>query len=372
MKKWFLHILLLAGLFGVLTTSCSQEEGLEPQASDETVQVMFTIALDGPSARSRATWGDNYDNNDTNDYDSAIGDDFDNYIDPDKFFAKLTLGTNTYDVKNIAYWQQPDPNKNIYEFVGEVEVNISQTTSYPNAKVMVYANMDSPTTQTFGTSYTSTNPYGVQYIPMWGVQTVSLSLTPGTRTTFNEPIYLLRAMAKVEINLTAEGYTLEGVTLNRYNPTGYNLPAGAAKVENTKKLHYDNESPLSFNPCTTTTGEDLDFSVSNNHLVFYLPEVANSAGENELVMTFSLKKGTETVTLQAPYLYFRQYTDGKAEGATPFDVVRNHWYRYNITAVNTSVEVDLGILYQVMDWTPINNGTLTFGGESGATHTPAN
>jgi hypothetical protein len=179
-------------------------------------------------------------------------------------------------------------------------------------------------------------------------------------------------MAKVEINLTAEGYTLEGVTLNRYNPTGYNLPAGAAVVENTKKLHYDNENPLSFNPCTTTTGEDLDFSVSNNHLVFYLPEVANSADENELVMTFSLKKGTETVTLQAPYLYFRQYTNGKAEGATPFDVVRNHWYQYNITAVNTSVEVDLGILYQVMDWTPINNGTLTFGGESGATHTPAN
>ena len=29
MKKWFLHILLLAGLFGVLTTSCSQEEFLE-------------------------------------------------------------------------------------------------------------------------------------------------------------------------------------------------------------------------------------------------------------------------------------------------------------------------------------------------------
>ena len=354
MKKWFLHILFLAGLFGVLTTSCSQEED-DPTQESRKAQVVFTLALDGQSSGSRGTW-EEYSPSD-------IGEGIDNRINPDQFHVQIIAGGKTYTVSNILTLPKGD---NVYEFMGEVSVEASAT----NAKIMVYANMDSPTTPTFGTSYTSTNPYGVQYIPMWGVQTVSLSLTPGTRTTLNEPIYLLRAMAKVEINLTAEGYTLEGVTLNRYNPTGYNLPAGAAVVENTKKLHYDNENPLSFNPCTTTTSEDLDFSVSNNHLVFYLPEVANSADENELVMTLSLKKGTETVTLQAPYLYFRQYTDGKAEGATPFDVVRNHWYQYNITAINTSIEVDLGIFYQVMDWTPINNGTLTFGGESGAIHTP--
>ena len=354
MKKWFLHILFLAGLFGVLTTSCSQEED-DPTQESRKAQVVFTLALDGQSSGSRGTW-EEYSPSD-------IGEGIDNRINPNQFHVQIIAGGKTYTVSNILTLPKGD---NVYEFMGEVSVEASAT----NAKIMVYANMDSPTTQKFVTSYTSTNPYGVQYIPMWGVQTVSLSLTPGTRTTLNEPIYLLRAMAKVEINLEPEGYTLEGVTLNRYNPTGYNLPAGAADVENTKKLHYDNENPLSFNPSTTTTGEDLDFSVSNNHLVFYLPEVANRAGENELVMTLSLKKGTETVTLQAPYLYFRQYTDGKAEGATPFDVVRNHWYRYNITAVNTSVEVDLGIFYQVMNWTPINNGSLTFGGESGAIHTP--
>lgn len=353
MKKWFLHILFLAGLFGVLTTSCSQEED-DPTQESRKAQVVFTLALDGQSSGSRGTWEEYSPSN--------IGEGIDNRINPDQFHVQIIAGGKTYTVSNILTLPKGD---NIYEFMGEVSVEASAT----DARIMVYANMNTPSASTFETSYTSTNPYGVQYIPMWGVQTVSLSLTPGTRTTLNEPIYLLRAMAKVEINLTAEGYTLEGVTLNRYNPTGYNLPAGAADVENTKKLHYDNENPLSFKPCTTTTGEDLDFSVSNNHLVFYLPEVANSAGENELVMTLSLKKGTETVTLQAPYLYFRQYTDGKAEGATPFDVVRNHWYKYNITAINTSIEVEMGIYYQVMEWTPIKNGTLTFGGGSGATHT---
>ena len=276
MKKWFLHILFLAGLFGVLTTSCSQEED-DPTQESRKAQVVFTLALDGQSSGSRGTW-EEYSPSD-------IGEGIDNRINPDQFHVQIIAGGKTYTVSNIL--TLPKGN-NVYEFMGEVSVEASAN----GARIVVYANMNTPSTSTFVTSYTSTNPYGVQYIPMWGVQTVSLSLTPGTRTTLNEPIYLLRAMAKVEINLTAEGYTLEGVTLNRYNSTGYNLPADAAVavVVNTKKLHYDNENPLSFNPCTTTTGEDLNFSVSNNHLVFYLPEVANGTGENgDLTMTLTIK-----------------------------------------------------------------------------------
>ena len=333
MKKWFLHILFLAGLFGVLTTSCSQEED-DPTQESRKAQVVFTLALDGQSSGSRGTW-EEYSPSD-------IGEGIDNRINPDQFHVQIIAGGKTYTVSNIL--TLPKGN-NVYEFMGEVSVEASAN----GARIVVYANMNTPSTSIFETNYTTTNPYGVEYIPMWGVQTVNLSLSPGTRTTLTEPIYLLRAMAKVEINLEPEGYTLEGVTLNRYNPTGYNLPAGAADVEYTKKLHYDNENPLSFNPCTTTTGEDLDFSVSNNHLVFYLPEVANSADENELVMTLSLKKGTETVSLQAPYLYFRQYTDGIAEGATPFDVVRNHWYVYTITKVNDKIEVEVKVSVKPWD-----------------------
>ena len=334
MKKWFLHILFLAGLFGVLTTSCSQEED-DPTQESRKAQVVFTLALDGQSSGSRGTW-EEYSPSD-------IGEGIDNRINPDQFHVQIIAGGKTYTVSNIL--TLPKGN-NVYEFMGEVSVEASAN----GARIVVYANMNTPSTSIFETNYTTTNPYGVEYIPMWGVQTVNLSLSPGTRTTLTEPIYLLRAMAKVEINLEPEGYTLEGVTLNRYNPTGYNLPAGAADVENTKKLHYDNESLLSFNPCTTTTpGKNLSFNVSNNHLVFYLPEVANSADENELVMTLSLKKGTETVSLQAPYLYFRQYTDGIAEGATPFDVVRNHWYVYTITKVNDKIEVEVKVSVKPWD-----------------------
>ena len=373
MKKWFLHILLLAGLFGVMTTSCSQEDGLEPQASDETVQVMFTIALDGPSARSRATWGDNYDNNDTNDYDSAIGDDFDNYIDPDKFFVKLTLGTNTYDVKNIAYWQQPDPNKNIYEFVGEVEVNISQTTSYPKAKVMVYANMTPATEEnnkgkeTFATNYDTYPGTGVKYIPMWGVQTISnLSLTPGARNMLPD-IYLLRAMAKVEVIMkdTDPNHAISNIKLNHYNTMGYCLPEGWD--ETTTAATTDLELENVIRPLTNKreTNESFTESTVSGYKCFtiYVPEYRNIAPDSQTSVTPS----TITVTIgDKDYdIEFKKYADGAATDVA-YNIVRNHIYRYTITAVNTSKPIGgFNITYMVTDWNEVTDLDLDFGYDSG-------
>ena len=346
MKKWFLHILLLVGLFGMLTTSCSQDEGLESQASDEKVQVMFTIALDGPSARSRATWGDTYD--------SAIGNDFDNYIDPDKFYVKLVIGNTSYDVQNIVTIKESD---NVYKFMGEVSVT---ATSLTDAKIMVYANMDvdenGAIVQTFTPNYSINPGTGVKYIPMWGVHTITqaenLSLTPGSCTELQSPIYLLRAMAKVEVNLSAKGFTLTGLSLNRYKTKGNCLPANANTVANTEALSYnstDQTDQVCFNPASDgASTQALSFNVSNDHLVFYLPEVANATGNDELVMTLSLKKGDQDITLNAPYLYFRQYTSGKADNANPFDVVRNHWYQYNITTINDAIGASLDV--KVNQW----------------------
>ena len=125
MKNWFLHILLLAGLFGVLTTSCSQEEGLEPQVTKEKVQVSFSIELDTPTARSRANnkWGDNYDDNANNNYLSDSGNSFENAINPNQFHVEIKMideeGVNveTYSVQKISIF--PSTNNNIYNFVGE-------------------------------------------------------------------------------------------------------------------------------------------------------------------------------------------------------------------------------------------------------------
>ena len=248
MKKWFLHILLLAGLFGVLTTSCSQEdEGLEMvTAGKEKVMVRFSIALN--KSESRATW-------DTND-DGATGSEFDNRINPNQFFVTLTLTdeknqTQTYNVKNVVYWESD--NINVYEFVGEVEVNIASTTTYTKAQVKVYANMNVDQ-EKFDANLDTYPGRGVQYIPMWGVETFqNLSLTPGEMNELST-IYLLRSMSKIEVtlkpSLVTEGYSITGVNLDKYNSRGYTLPTGTS--DSTMKFDMDG----CFNPYTPEEDED--------------------------------------------------------------------------------------------------------------------
>ena len=60
------------------------------------------------------------------------------------------------------------------------------------------------------------------------------------------------------------------------------------------------------------------------------------------------------------YIYY-----GTAGKETEWNIVRNHIYRYTITAVNTAVDVHLTLEYMVMDWTNVANPDLTFGYEDG-------
>ena len=83
MKNWFLHILLLAGLFGVLTTSCSQDADdptMDSRSEKEKVMIRFTITLDEPKAASRSWEG--YDPESGN--EGEVGSVSENFIDASK------------------------------------------------------------------------------------------------------------------------------------------------------------------------------------------------------------------------------------------------------------------------------------------------
>ena len=374
MKKWFLHILLLAGLFGVLTTSCSQEDdGLEMvTAGKEKVMVRFSIALNKSGADSRANWG--------SEYTSATGDEFDNRINPNQFFVTLTLGSETKNVKNVVYWKSD--NINVYEFMGEVDVNISSTTTYTNAKVNVYANMNL-NQETFIADLSAYPGRGVQNIPMWGVHTISsLSLTPGEINELST-IYLLRSMSKIEVtlkpSLVAEGYSITGVKLDKYNSKGNTLPTGTSG--NTKDFDMDG----CFNPYIPSEDDEYGYIVTQSDgfsfqeqtnsdksksYIIYVPEYDNLVEESE-------EDENDDLNIQ---VYINKdgkpiYQDLNSRGVIAMenlDLVRNHWYKYTIETVNINTDITFNLQYQVIDWIEINNGSLTFGGESGATHTPAN
>ena len=369
MKKWFLHILLLAGLFGVLTTSCSQEDdGLEMvTAGKEKVMVRFSIALN--KSESRATW-------DTND-DGATGSEFDNRINPNQFFVTLTLTdeenqTQTYDVKNVVYWESD--NINVYEFVGEVEVNIASTTTYTNAQIKVYANMNVDQ-EKFEANLDTYPGRGVQYIPMWGVETFqNLSLTPGEMNELST-IYLLRSMSKIEVtlkpSLVSEGYSITGVNLDKYNSIGYTLPKGSSG--STMKFDMDG----CFNPYTPeedkdkkieTKADGFPFQIQENpdnsiSYIIYVPEYDNLEEESEdvekddLNIQVYIDKNDKPISHELNSRGIIQMTD--------LDLVRNHWYKYTIEAVNISTDITFNLQYQVIDWTEITNGSLTFGDDEG-------
>ena len=371
MKKWFLHILLLAGLFGVLTTSCSQEEGLEPQVPTEKIPVSFSIELDTPTARSRANnkWGDNYDNTTDNDYQSEIGDEFENHIDPELLYAELTLSNPaeneslTCGVENVTVFETD--RINVYRFVGEVEVN-EDITNLTTAKVNVYANFQTDkdgNILTFDTDYTGVlKGKGVNSIPMWGVKTnTNFSLTSGGIKDFG-PIYLLRAMAKIEVtldeDLVSEGYSLNNAYLGKYSANGNIHPTGFSRIANT----LDIDTISSFNKfvaeensaSTVAQVGGLEFVQSGaNRYIIYVPEHVYSNDDLILVRVKKKIEGTEN-----------EYKDIlKKDNTFPSftmnitNLVRNHLYRYNIIKINDGASLELSC--QVQPW-DVDEETIQF------------
>ena len=338
MKKWFLHILLLAGLFGVLTTSCSQEEGLEPQAlaSEEKVQVMFNIALGTTSTRSRAdedsNWGDTYD--------SSIGDIFDNKIDPDKFFVKLIPSEgDEKEVNPIASWHIAN---NEYKFVGEVK-NIDAE-DLTGAKVMVYANVEKEDIEAlqFNTKYNDFPGKGVECIPMWGVHTITQNDIQNNIIEPTQPIYLLRAMAKIELALSAElkakNYTIASVNLQKYNTKGNLLPSPSN--DNTEE--YTTDYKINAINSVHAPSDGLGFfPLDNGNYIIYVPEYQiqyDEEGKSNLEIQVLANHGNTPVSVSRNGFF-------NVENS----LIRNHWYKYTVNKINDGYNMDVS--FTVQDWT---------------------
>lgn len=187
-------------------------------------------------------------------------------------------------------------------------------------------------------------------IPMWGVQTVDFSeMKKGERFEVKDPVWLLRAMAKVEILVSDDPDNiitgLNGASLPGVNASGYLLPTGWATTRQTKDLTY----AASYRPYTSTIATPLIANpqdADKKKIVFYLPECENPNGDSEL--RIAVKYSTDDKTDNTGYLRFIKYDNGKpVEDGTPYNIVRNHLYRYTITGINTVEDINLSINYVV-------------------------
>ena len=226
---------------------------------------------------------------------------------------------------------------NIYRLTGSLPVeNKVLVGNHFEGKMVVYANFNM-SEDDLQKSYSDTgiaqksfdyeaNP---KYLPMWGVKKVSFTLTAGKRQDFSD-IDLLRAVAKVRVNLSSkmksDGWSIYSMQLFNYNDKGNCMPKKYAECEQTASLtHEDFEN---FYDSKQTGGITMTENVP-----IYLPEYQNTE-KNEAdrcVIKLKLKlKGNVENNEKEYTLRFIDYTDSGAEGTTINDIVRDHYYTFEV------------------------------------------
>lgn len=230
---------------------------------------------------------------------------------------------------------------NIYRLTGSLPVsNKVLVGNHFVGKMVVYANFDM-SEDDLKKDYNDTgiaeksfsyeaNP---KYLPMWGVKKVSFTLTAGKRQDFSD-IDLLRAVAKVKVNLSNDmkknGWSIHSMRLINYNGKGYCMPIEYAKCEQTASLtHEEFEHFLESKQTGGITMKD--------NVPIYLPEYQNTGKEDaeKCVIKLKLKLNgsvysDESGNEKEYTLRFIDYTDSGGEGTTINDIVRDHYYTFEV------------------------------------------
>lgn len=230
---------------------------------------------------------------------------------------------------------------NIYRLTGSLPVsNKVLVGNHFDGKMVVYANFDM-SEDDLQKAY---NDPGIaqksfdyeakpKYLPMWGVKKVSFTLTAGKRQDFSD-IDLLRAVAKVKVNLSNDmkknGWSIHSMRLINYNGKGYCMPIKYAECEQTASLTH--EMFEHFLDSKQTAGITM-----NDNVPIYLPEYQNKGKEDADKCVIKLKleyKGNvyqdDSGNEKEYTLRFIDYTDKGAEGTTTNDIVRDHYYTFEV------------------------------------------
>lgn len=230
---------------------------------------------------------------------------------------------------------------NIYQLTGSLPVsNKVLVGNLFEGKMVVYANFDM-SSDDLQEEYNdeiiaqkafdyNANP---KYLPMWGVKKVDFTLTAGKRQDFSD-IDLLRAVAKVKVNLSNDmkdnGWRIHSMQLFNYNNKGYCMPGKYTDCEQTASLRH--EEFEHFFDTRQTGGITMKDDVP-----IYLPEYKNvgrAEGEQTVIRLKLARNGNveqDASGNEKEYtLRFVEYTDEGKEGTIINDIVRDHYYIFEV------------------------------------------
>lgn len=230
---------------------------------------------------------------------------------------------------------------NIYRLTGSLPVsNKVLVGNHFEGKMVVYANFDmneDDLQKDYNDTGIAGKSFGYEanpkYLPMWGVKKVSFTLTAGKRQDFSD-IDLLRAVAKVKVNLSNDmknnGWSIHSMQLFNYNNKGYCMPGKYTDCEQTASLTH--EEFEHFYDSKQTGGITM-----KDNVPIYLPEYKNNGQVDADKCVIKLKlvrNGTvesDTSGKEKEYtLRFIDYTDKGTEGTTTNDIVRDHYYIFEV------------------------------------------
>lgn len=333
----FLLATAMAWLGCIALVSCDQGD---TGAENTEAHITLTLCLKGTDTdndpRTGQSGGKQIASRSEDDETGEPGTEMENSIDLSRFHV-VFYDANQQMAGILQNMVLVHLGGNIYRLTGSLPVsNKVLVGNHFEGKMVVYANFDM-SEDDLQKDYNDTGIAGKsfgyeanpKYLPMWGVKKVSFTLTAGKRQDFSD-IDLLRAVAKVKVNLSSkmksDGWSIYSMQLFNYNDKGYCMPKKYAECEQTASLtHEEFENFL--------VSRKQDAITMTDNVPIYLPEYQNT-GKNETdrcVIKLKLKLNGNVENNEKEYtLRFIDYTDSGGEGTTINDIVRDHYYTFEV------------------------------------------
>ena len=326
-------------MFCLLSTmSCGFDDGYDNEdQNDDAVRVAFRMSYANGNTRAANEGWDDYDPKDD-------GTAYENAINTEQLQIKVCdeNGTIIGDVENVIAINNGTDTNPDYSITGTWE-NAADKLSKAK-KIMVFANCgtsivtpDNIQNLAFARSATT------QYIPMWGVTTLTNELVVGKSNNLGT-IDLLRSLAKVKVKL-ADGmksrkYSLGAMQLNNYNTSGYTLPLTYNTVASTAAIRFGNSlhANSSWAQSITMTNND------DESIMLYIPEYDNINAATDRKATISLQLMRDGEEEGNYTLHFCNYTpEGAPDAASTYNIQRNHYYEYTVGLTDDQVKIVLNV-----------------------------
>lgn len=302
----------------VCFTSCNNDE---PSSDPGSVRVVFRLYVPATTIGTRADG-----------HEEEEGENWESSINLDRFHIVLYAkdGKSIGGLENVKL--VPTSNSNVYDVTGSILVNrLNLVNGKFNGKIMVYANIDGVKdaddfieANVNKLSFTANT--GKHDIPMWGVKQLDVCMDAGNQTSIGS-INLMRAEAKVKVFLRSDMeayYELTNVSLSEANTQGYCLPqySNVLRINDVQELEHDAYAHFLMNDQKLADIDMLNKAI-------YIPEYENKDNSNPTVIHLSLRDKRDG-KIRDFTLPFVQYDDQGAPTQEAMDIVRNHYYQFEV------------------------------------------